>query len=74
MQMQQVKSTQIESVGYDVAKKKLRVKFQRGAMYEYSDVPAETYTQFTAAESAGKFFGAQIKGKFPFERLPEGEL
>lgn len=70
--MQPVKSTQVESIGYDATTKKLRVKFARGSMYEYSDVPAETFTQMANAESVGKYFGANIKGKFGFEKLPEG--
>lgn len=68
MQMQPVKSTQIESVGYDPANKILAVKFARGATYHYSNVAPEVHAEMLKAESIGKFFGAKIKGVYPFEK------
>lgn len=69
-----VSSSQIEAIGYDEASKTLAVKFKKGAVYQYQNVPAELYKQFSKAESLGKFFGATIKahpGAYPFKKVPE---
>lgn len=42
----------------------LTVRMHNGKSYRYRDVPLPVYQDFAAAESAGKFFGAQIKGQF----------
>lgn len=72
--MQPVRSSQIKAIGFDAATKKLAVQFNNGNVYQYADVPPETFTQMATAESIGKFFGANIKGKFEFERMPEGSV
>jgi hypothetical protein len=47
------------------------VQFQgSGSTYDYAGVSAETAADFLKAESIGKFFGAQIKGKFEYRKLP----
>lgn len=42
----------------------LYVTLKTGVIYEYPDVPEETYKDFVAAESWGKFFAAHIKHNF----------
>jgi hypothetical protein len=64
-----VKSSLIDSIGYDEATKELRVKFASGATYGYRPVYREVYDDFLAAESAGKFFALRVKGHFPVERI-----
>lgn len=61
-----VSSSNIKSVGYDGST--LEVEFSSG-VYQYAGVPAETYTQLLAAESAGKFFAANIRGKFDSKKV-----
>ena len=67
-----VKSSQIESIGYDPATKTLACKFSRGAghVYHYHDVTPEMHAKFLAAESIGKFFGQHIK-PLKFTKLPK---
>lgn len=68
--MEPVKSSQIESIGYDQATKTLAVKFIRGggAVYNYFDVPPSIYAGLQTAESVGTFFGKHVRGAFEFEK------
>lgn len=69
--MTPVSSNQVGAVGYDPATKTLAVTFARGAgaIYQYPNVPQETFDAFMAAESKGKFFGEHIK-TLPFDKFP----
>jgi len=74
MEMRQVESSQIESVGYDEATKRLRVKFHSSPTpYEYIGVPAEKHQELLEAESPGLFLAAEIKGVFDYERVEEDD-
>jgi hypothetical protein len=69
--MQPVKSSQIKSVGYDKEAQTLYIEFLNGTVYMYSKVPLGTYTNLMVPTmSVGKYFFAEIKGKFEYEKLP----
>jgi hypothetical protein len=57
----EVESSNIASIGYDPETQTLEIEFKRGGVYQYSDVPADVWEAFQAAESKGKFFHAEIK-------------
>lgn len=67
--LKDVKSSQVKSIGYDPATKTLAVSFTRGsgAIYHYPNVEQETYDAFAKAESVGNFFGQHIKS-LPFTK------
>jgi len=66
-----VKSSQIGAIGYHPSSSTLRVRFNgSGSTYDYTGVPADSFEAFRKAESIGKFFGAHVKGKFEFKKLP----
>ena len=67
--MDSVESNQIAKIGYDAETKTLAVTFTRGTgpVYHYPDVEQATFDAFTAAESAGTFFGTHIKN-LPFKK------
>jgi len=77
MQMIPVESSQIHSIGYDEPTKTLRIQFKNskgepGSLYSYANVPPELHVNFMAAESKGKFFGANIKTAsdlYPFTKI-----
>lgn len=77
MQRAPVTSSQITSIGYDAASKKLEIEFRSfkpgfsGSVYEYDNVPAETHAAMVGAESISKAFGASVKGKFEFRRVAD---
>ena len=63
------KSSNIKSVGYEGDSKTLLVEFKNGSKYVYEDVPAELFEAFGKADSAGKFFFLNVRGKYKFSRM-----
>ena len=61
MERQPVKSTNVESIGYDPEEKVLEVKFKSGAIYQYAGVQPEMYADLLAAESVGRFVSQVIR-------------
>lgn len=57
-----VKSSNIQSVGH--SNDGLFVRFQGGSLYCYPEAPREVYDEMLKAESAGKFFTANVRGKY----------
>ena len=64
-----VQSSNLAAIGYDAEARELRVQFQSGHIYSYVEVPPETWAQFQAADSKGRFYGLSIKGKYPTEKV-----
>lgn len=68
-----VKSSNIHSVGYTINTCDLHIRFHRKdaepTHYHYRDVPNELHEQMMAAPSVGKYFAANIKGRFEFSRV-----
>lgn len=58
-------SRQVASFGYDADTSTLAMQFHQGeglsAVYQYPNVPKETYDGLCAHESKGKYFGLHIK-------------
>ena len=64
-----VDSTAIDQIDYDAERTKLLVRFVSGEAYIYVGVPGEVHRSFVAAESKGRFFQAQIRDRYPFNKL-----
>jgi hypothetical protein len=64
-----VSSSNIASVGYDIATCTLQIKFHSGGLYEYYDVPYAVYQGLMNASSHGKYFHQYIKNVYPYKRL-----
>lgn len=49
---------------------RLYIAFNRGDTYSYGNISKETYNEFEAADSQGKYFYANIKNKktYPFRK------
>jgi len=54
-------SDAVEEVGYDPARRELRVVFAGGREYAYSRVPPEEVQALLGAESVGQFVNWRIK-------------
>jgi len=63
-----LKSSNVRSAGYDPAKKELEIEFSTG-VYRFFEVPESVYDGFIGSGSKGSFFAANIKGKFPHQRM-----
>jgi hypothetical protein len=66
-----VNSSMATSVGYDSEEQVLQVEFYNGTIYQYSGVEAETWEDLQAADSIGKFFNQEIKGRYECECLDD---
>ena len=69
IQMHHVGSSNIAEVGYNQYGHVLRIKFHTKTVYDYQNVPLETYVQLRLAQSKGKYFDQFIKGVFPFRKV-----
>jgi len=63
------KSSRVDRISYDSFTRKLTIYFTRGGVYEYSDVPEETYIGLVNAESVGQAINATIKGVYEYKQL-----
>ena len=50
-------------------RRRLRVTFVSGEVYEYDGVPPEVNAAFREAFSKGQFFGPNIRDRYPFRRI-----
>lgn len=64
MQREQVRSSNLRSVGYDAASQILEIQFNSGSIYQYSGVSMATYNGLMSASSHGKYFDRFIKNVF----------
>ncbi len=66
---QMVLSSEIEWIGYEHRRNMLQVEFIAGSIYQYARVPERVYEDFLNAPSHGRFFEAQVKGRYPYRKL-----
>lgn len=74
MNRRPVQSSNISGIGWEPSGENsptgtLEVAFKSGHVYEYADVPEQEYLAFLGASSIGKYFAANIQGKFEHTRL-----
>ncbi|RLK53414.1 KTSC domain-containing protein [Stenotrophomonas rhizophila] len=77
-----VESSQIHSIGHDPETNTLAIRFTKGyganrgpgSLYHYQNFSADEFEAFKAADSIGKHFGAYIKAfpeKYPYRKVTE---
>ena len=64
-----VGSSNVDSIGYDEATQVLRIRFIKGGLYEYKNVPPMEFEQLRNAPSVGSYLSRNIKGNYPFDRI-----
>lgn len=62
-------SSWVDHVQYDPEALKLDVTTRDGKKYRYQGVGTDTFSKLVCAESSGKYFNAEIKGKYRSKRL-----
>lgn len=67
IEMKEVKSSNIQRVGYDPLEKTMRVQFSSGTAFVYKDVPRETFDNLRSAKSIGNYFAQNIRPNFKGE-------
>lgn len=67
--MIQVSSSNVESVGYDEANQILYVRFLNGSTYIYKGVSQYEFDGLLNAPSVGSYLHRNIKNTYPYERI-----
>ena len=62
-------SSVIASAVYKPETCTLRITFVSGLIYEYKQVPKETYEAMITSGSKGVYLNRHIKGKYDFEKI-----
>lgn len=65
MNVQPVKSSQIEGIGYDECARRMRVCFRNGTLQDFLHVPKDIFTAFVNARSKNRFYKRHIQDCFP---------
>jgi len=68
MERQNVRSSNIASIGYDESSETLEIEFNRGGIYQYSNVPLSVYNRLMNASSHGVYFASNIKNDYPCKK------
>jgi hypothetical protein len=66
MERQEVESSVIGAVGHS---RVLEIQFESGRIYQYFDVPEDVYNEMLNAESKGKYFNSNIRGKYTYQEI-----
>lgn len=75
MELQSVKSSNVEAIGYDHETQILRIDYKaKGresdpARYEYDEVPKDVYDGLMASKSKGAYVFEHIRGRFKHRKL-----
>ncbi|MCX4834322.1 MULTISPECIES: KTSC domain-containing protein [unclassified Streptomyces] len=66
---EQVRSSNVRSVGYSPQDQALEVAFHSGAVYRYDGVPTGVHAALMAAASKGGFLAQFVKGRYAYRRV-----
>lgn len=69
MERTPVTSESIRSIGYDLDSQTLEVEFNYGPVYQYAGVTQGEHEGMMNADSKGKYFNANIRGRYSFVKL-----
>lgn len=64
-----VRSGTIGTVGYDTTSHTLAIEFQSGHLYYFAGVAPDVAADFLKAESIGKTFSQEIRGRYQSEKM-----
>ena len=67
--MKEIESSNIRCVGYSEHHKQLRIQFTNGGVYQYKDVPLETFVEMMNSKSAGAHFSKEIRNAYPCVKI-----
>lgn len=69
MNMISVDSTNISSIGYEDSTNTLYIRFNRGALYAYYDVPKHIFQNLLHSSSKGEYHAENIKNNYRYSRI-----
>ena len=65
MQMIAVRSSAMVAVGYDPARRHMRITFSQGNTYDFCDVPQHVFDELLQAPSKGTYYNDHIRDRYP---------
>jgi len=68
IEMRNVKSSNLNAVGYDGKTNTMHVRFQNGNSYTYHDVPEQVFEALCNARSCGSYFHKNVRDVYSYER------
>ena len=72
MKLRPVDSSSVAAIGYESRSARLLIQFRdSGELYAYSGVPPRVFAELKMAPSKGRFVNYEIKGRYPYKRLPQ---
>ena len=66
---EEVKSTNIRSIGYEHESNTLEIEFHSGGIYQYFNVPQASYNGLMSASSRGSYFHKYIKDNYKWTKV-----
>jgi len=69
MSKQLVNSSNLYSVEYNKETKTLEVEFNKGGVYQYSNVPESVFNQLMTAPSKGSYFYHNIRDQYDTKKI-----
>ncbi len=69
IEMIDVVSSNVASIGHNGLTNELRVRFKSGQMYSYSGVPVHVFLDLLNADSVGGYLAKEIKGNYPYRMI-----
>lgn len=63
-----INSSNLKSGSYNTETQKLTLEFKHGGSYNYFEVPWAIFTALRMSNSQGKYFSANIKNNYKFEK------
>jgi hypothetical protein len=70
MRRQRVRSSSLESVGFDPTTNELEIEFREGGVYRYA-VPRRIHAELMASDSLGAYFARRIRHAYPGWKVQE---
>ena len=71
MEVAEFESTNLAGASYYRPDAALEITFKSGSRYRYANVPVDKWYELLNAESHGKYFSAEIRNNFCYEKLPD---
>lgn len=65
----EIDSSNLEKIYYNLLSETMTVDFRSGATYEYYNVPLKRYRYLKRAPSKGKYFHKKIRFSYPYKRV-----
>jgi len=69
-----VESSTLATIAYDSTRGLLQLEFDSHMFYQYFGVPATVHEELMYAPSKGSYFNQNIRGKFLYQRISEGDI